>query len=171
MQRSGSDPLAQLRDIHVPAEVSWWPPAPGWWFAAATLIPAAVLLLWWWRRHQRRCYQRVALLRLEQLCRTCQDDPHALVRELSVLLRRAAILHYPAHDCAGLSGQEWLQFLDQTLDSGADPGQFSAGAGQCLADAPYRRGASAEIDTQALADLARCWLRRLPPLAQRRPSC
>ena len=26
-----NDPLAQLRDIHLPEPILWWPLAPGWW--------------------------------------------------------------------------------------------------------------------------------------------
>jgi hypothetical protein len=33
-----TDPLAQLRDIHLPEAVSWWPLAIGWWLVAIVCI-------------------------------------------------------------------------------------------------------------------------------------
>ncbi|HET9483332.1 MAG TPA: DUF4381 domain-containing protein, partial [Xanthomonadales bacterium] len=47
----------QLRDIHLPAEPSWWPPAPGWWLLAILVIAALVFLVrfaWRKRRELRR---------------------------------------------------------------------------------------------------------------------
>ena len=38
-----SDPLQQLRDVHLPPDPSWWPPAPGWWILAAVI--AVIILL------------------------------------------------------------------------------------------------------------------------------
>ena len=32
--------LAQLADIHLPAEISFWPPAFGWWILALLLLIA-----------------------------------------------------------------------------------------------------------------------------------
>lgn len=43
--------LEQLRDIHLPEAVHWWPPAPGWWIVT-TLVLA--LLIWLGRYLQRR---------------------------------------------------------------------------------------------------------------------
>ena len=43
--------LEQLRDIHLPEAVHWWPPAPGWWIVT-TLVLA--LLIWLVRYLQRR---------------------------------------------------------------------------------------------------------------------
>ncbi|HAD08873.1 MAG TPA: hypothetical protein DCF62_05290 [Porticoccaceae bacterium] len=53
-----SDPLAQLRDIHLPEAIGWWPPAPGWWLLTLLLIAALGYALWWWRRRRARLYFR-----------------------------------------------------------------------------------------------------------------
>ncbi len=46
--------LEQLRDIHLPEAVHWWPPAPGWWLVAALLL---ALTIWLSRSLQAR-YRR-----------------------------------------------------------------------------------------------------------------
>ncbi|MDD9890866.1 MAG: DUF4381 domain-containing protein, partial [Gammaproteobacteria bacterium] len=37
--------LAQLADIHLPGEISYWPPAPGWWVLAALLLLGGYFLI------------------------------------------------------------------------------------------------------------------------------
>ncbi|MFA5700426.1 MAG: DUF4381 domain-containing protein [Desulfuromonas sp.] len=180
MQDADVDPLAQLRDIHLPDAVSWWPPAPGWWLVAGVAGLVLVVLGWWLQKRRRsqqllqwqRRGQRLALQELERLRREQLTSPETLVGELSVLLRRVAILHYPASNCAALLGQEWLQFLDRTLGAGADGGEgfeanpFSAGVGRCLADTPYQPPGRTPVDSAALLDLAQRWLEGLPLLAE-----
>ena len=34
-----------LRDVHVPAAPSLWPPAPGWWLVAAAVL-AIIAIIW-----------------------------------------------------------------------------------------------------------------------------
>ena len=51
---NGQDPLAQLRDIHLPDTGGFWPPAPGWWLLALLSLTALALAVLWWRRHLRR---------------------------------------------------------------------------------------------------------------------
>jgi len=146
-----------LRDIHLPAEVSSWPLAPGWWVLLVLLIVGVVSAWRYWRGRRLR---RLALGRLEQL--TGLPDAE-LATALSRLLRQAVISHFP-QNYAGLSGRDWLDFLDRPFTDRP----FSQGVGRCLLDAPYR--ADAQIDNAALIDLCRRWLKKLPPqpLQQRR---
>ncbi len=150
-----------LHDIHLPAPIGWWPLAPGWWILCGLilLIPIFVWILW--RFRQRRQMQRIALQQLEKMADL--PEPELLVA-LSRLLRQAAIIHFPRHDCAGLSGQAWLEFLDRPLSDRP----FSTGVGRCLIDAPYRP--DIEVDSGALIALCQRWLKKLPPqnLQQRR---
>lgn len=149
-----------LRDIHLPPAPGWWPPAPGWWLLAGLLAVLALACLFLWRRARRLGYRRQALRLLTGLERT-DTTGHALLAELSILLKRAALCAFPEENCAGLSDEAWLRFLDRSLPDRP----FSTGAGSCLATGPYQR--SAEIDRAALLSLCRRWLRRLPPAPRR----
>lgn len=146
-----------LRDIHLPGPVSWWPPAPGWWLLAGLLLALAVLVVWW-RRHRRRLRLAAVTLARREL-EAIEADHKAgaaaedVVQRLSVLLRRVSISLFPRSQAAGLTGRQWLEFLDQPLPRPA----FSEGPGRLLAEAPYRPSVPAE-EVAPLLDLTREWL-------------
>ncbi len=146
----------QLRDIHLPAAPGWWPPAPGWWLVAAISL---ALLTWLgrialrrYRLHRQR--QRI-LARLDTLTQSHEVTPQSLA-ELSILLRRLALMRHPRREVARLSGADWLRFLD---DTGGD-GRFTHGPGEVLASGPYRPALPGEVDVAALSALLRDWIRK-----------
>ncbi len=150
-----------LHDIHLPAPIGWWPPAPGWWILGGLLLLIPLFIWGLLRFRQRRKMQHLALQQLEKMADLPESE---FLVALSRLLRQVAIIHFPHQDCAGLSGQEWLEFLDRPLNDRP----FSTGVGRCLSDAPYRL--EVQVDTRALIELCRRWLKKLPPqtLHQRR---
>lgn len=154
--------LDQLRDIHLPEPVSWWPPAPGWWLLLALSLAVAGFAAWWLRRRRAGRWRREALAewrRLRQRWGTGQAAPPEIVAGLSVLLRRVAISRYPRAEAASLTGEDWLAFLDARVARG-DAGMFRRGAGRALIDAPYNPRARADMD--ALFTLCKQWIERLP---------
>ena len=151
-----------LRDLHLPPPPGWWPPAPGWWLLILLATVLVLLGFLLWRRTQRLRYRRAALHQLTRLAGDPDLPPGVLLAELSALLRRAALCAFPGQSCAGLSGDEWLHFLDRPLKDRP----FSEGAGRALAIGPYQR--TVEFERQELLSLCRRWLRRLPPTPRRR---
>ncbi len=102
-----SDPtdLSNLRDIVVPPAVPFWPPAPGWWVVGAACAIAAGFAIAAAVRHWRRnAYRREALRALET----------ADGRDISRVLKRAALAAFPREQVASLNGAAWLAFLDRT---------------------------------------------------------
>ena len=167
---AAADPLAGLRDWHLPEPVSWWPPAPGWWLVAGLTLGAGALAFALWRRRWRQgAAVRTALSELEALRGQLGTGlaPGGFAAAVSILLRRLALTRFPRERVAGLSGASWLAFLDAT--GGGDA--FSRGPGRMLAELPYRApGATgdglperaqqgAQADGVALADLAGRWIR------------
>lgn len=150
-----TDPLAELRDIHLPADPGWWPPAPGWWLLAIIVLLVLIVLGYWIlgmiRRGRLKRLSRRLLAAVNQHPES-RELPD-LVFQISELLRRCAIDAYSREQVAGLCGDEWLQFLDRTLDTQ----EFSSGVGRCLIDVPYQRGG--EVNMVALCSLADRWLR------------
>lgn len=148
-----------LRDIHLPEPVGWWPPAPGWWMLSGLMLVALGVMIWrGWRRRTK--VRRAALSRLRKIeqAYTEHGDVARLAAELSVLLRRALITAGPRRESAGLTGEEWLAYLDRGLEGRP----FTQGPGRCLADAPYRPAEQAEVsDAIALLGVCRARLRNL----------
>ena len=137
--------LENLRPLHDPAPISWWPPAPAWWLLLLLLVVVFFMLWRWW---QRNALQRAALAELAALERGDSEDlPAALNR----LLKRYALSRFPGRDMAALSGKKWLEFLHSH-------GGFPAQSGQALLDSLYRSGPQ-DFDNKALIDATRRWIR------------
>lgn len=161
-----ADPLAQLRGLHLPDTIGWWPPAPGWWMLAALVAGAIVItmIMMRARRHGVRRHALGELRALEQ--RWARDgDLHALAIALSELVRRVALMRFGNARVASLHGTQWTGFLASTARrSGRAPGGFANGAGHLLAVAPYAPAGSdviaRAVDRGALISAARSWIRR-----------
>jgi len=149
-----ADPLAQLRDIHLPEPVSWWPPAPGWWVALLLSLAAIFFVVYYLRKYwlQRR-YRRVALLELGNFSLNDERNNQVLLEEISALLRRVALQAYGREKVAPLTGESWLAFLDNT----GKTEQFSSGAAKVLGAGLYQ--SSVEADMEQVMLIVRNWIK------------
>ncbi|CAA6825438.1 MAG: Unknown protein [uncultured Thiotrichaceae bacterium] len=144
-----------LRGIHLPEPVSWWPLAPGWWLLMAMILFIALLIFQKWRRSKqfRARNQAIdeALMMLKGLDEV-QDE--SVIKDLSRILRRVAVTLYGRKETAGLVGEEWLTFLDQKSKSD----EFSQGLGRVFAALPYQ---NKEVKySRKLIALAEKWVRQ-----------
>lgn len=145
-----------LRDIHLPATPEMWPPAPGWWLLAVLIIAGAWLAYKTIgkqlrnRRHQKDVVALLDALPVDEIL-----TPIGISR-LSSLLKRLALVSFPERDVASLSGEKWLEFLDET----GGEGEFQNGVGRVLSEGQYRPSTITNIDNKALAQLVRRWLHK-----------
>lgn len=139
--------LDMLEPVPEPAAVSLMPQTPGW----IVLGIVVVVAVWWGLRQMRArrragAYRRAALAELDRAGDKAEDDS----AYIATLLRRTALAGYPRAQVAGLTGDDWLNFLDQSYGGKG----FSGPEGKALLAAPYRRN----IPQPGLADLARTWI-------------
>ena len=109
------NPLDQLRDIHLPEAISWWPPAPGWWILAlASCALLAWLIRFVHRRYKAKHYRRQALVQLQQL--EAGTDAQEQLRALFVLLKQTANCAYPNRQPSSLPLEAFVDFLHCSCD-------------------------------------------------------
>ncbi len=153
------DPLAGLKDIHLPAPAPWWDIALGWWLLGllgfvllAWLLPKAVARL---RRYMAQRALRREIARAWQAI-WYDYAPHKQVTKLAsainILLKRVLRSLPDTRHAAVLTGDDWLRYLDQQH---AQPPSVA----RLLRLAAYQAQAEAsEQDIEALRQWARVWL-------------
>jgi len=156
------DPLTlNLRDIHLPDPVSWWPVSAGWWLVFVSVLLLLITIFVIRKIYKSRQLKRDINSEIERIKKqfTHDQDKSQLAKSLSILLRRASISFYPAKDIAGLTGQNWLTLLDQTNAKPLNDFQFQSDIGKALIYAPYQSENSlADYDSSALIQLCESWL-------------
>lgn len=133
-----------MHDIVVPDPISWWPLAPGWW---VVLLILGIALLWLaaigYRRWQNNAYRRQALHELETITPA----------ELPALVKRVSLVTFPREKVATLSGEPWLEFLDQT----GNTTDFTQGPGRHLLELSYNPNAN-DLPIKELTQVIRKWV-------------
>jgi hypothetical protein len=164
----------QIRDIHGIDSVPWWPLAPGWWLVLLALaivgvlawrfraswrlrVPIPMVTLGTWRWDAGR---ELRALRAAAAERTEKET----LAELSELLRRVAMARHGRAACAGLHGDEWLDWLSEHDPSGRDWRH----AGRLLIEAPYappRSSDARQAEIKRLFDAVQDWITAKLPRA------
>lgn len=150
-----SIPQLPLRDVHLPEAISGWPLAVGWWITLV-LIP---MLLWIsflvYKYLTRKTAVKTAKKLLAELKQDKTKPERQQIAEISALIRRVAMSVAPREECASLTGQAWLEYLDKSVKDNA----FTQGVGKCLADVSYQRVTSTHVDIAELINLTERWLK------------
>ena len=101
------DPLAQLSDIHLPADIHSYPIAPGWWLLAAVCL---ALLIYGALKLRRSILENKAKkTALKQLSSTTE------IGAIIALLKWAALQYFPRQQVAKLTGSNFKAFLVASL--------------------------------------------------------
>lgn len=143
----------QLRDIHLPSAISWWPPAIGWWILVVLFVIAAVMAYIALRRVFQPTLKKQALKLIVEIEKEYASHRNAslCLSHLSAALRRVSISL--DHAVAGLAGIAWLEHLDKKLPNA----EFSRGVGQIFLTGPYKQKTSEDKIPQVI-DLCKRWV-------------
>lgn len=142
----------QLRDVHLPEPISWWPLAISWWILLGLIAVGLFFSIRAFRQNRaRNAYRHHAIKQLQTNYRQWQSDANTsqYLQSANVTLKRTS-LHL--NDSARhLSGLPWLEYLGNMADD-----NFSEQAKLALSQGVYQKSPEYDVD-QIQRELAQ-WL-------------
>ena len=133
-----------MHDIVMSEPVSWWPLASGWY---VLMLVLAMAIIWFgvktFKQWKKNAYRRAALRELKSISPA----------DLPALVKRVSLCIYPREQVATLSGEAWLEFLDQS----GNTQDFTQGPGRHLLELSYNPNAS-NIPIEELTNIIRKWV-------------
>ena len=101
-----------LSPVIAPDAPTWWPLAWGWW---ALIIAALILISLVFFIVKRRKNNQQAKQEALSYFTNSQSSDRLSPSEAQRILRQAALSYFPREKVAGLTGDDWLKFLDTQL--------------------------------------------------------
>jgi hypothetical protein len=130
-------PLAQMRPLHLPEAIDFWPLAPGWYVVFVLLLVTIIgLTLFFLNKKRKTLFKRQATKELHVIrsrLASKESSPQETAQALSSLLKRLALSHFPRENISPLNGEVWLSFLNSLFSSNF----FSENEGKLLGEALF----------------------------------
>ncbi len=151
--------LLQLRDIHEPASIGFFPLALGWWI----LIGLLVILLFAFfglRKYINNPKRKLKTQALKEFQRIKVNyaknaDKTLLLESISSMLRKITLSYFPEKSRANLTGDGWLVYLDSMSRYPI----FQADCGQVFSGDQYKK--TIVFDDQYLLNSLEQWVTKL----------
>ena len=140
-------PLDNLHDFYQPPPPAWTPQTIGWYVVFAVIALLAMwmtihtLRRWLANRYRREALRELALLQPEQF---------------STLLKRTALSAWPREKVASLSGEAWLNFLNESAENNS----FHQTPGNRIEEIALRSQTLSGEDERTLRKITAEWIRR-----------
>lgn len=147
--------LANLRGIHDPAAVGWWPLAVGWWILLIVGFLLITFLLMKWLRHRRdNHYRTVAEKSLQRDFEQWQEstDTRQYLQSANALLKRSLLHVNNTDDVASSTGSDWGELLNQHAKKTLPDSAITALTQECYQAQP-------QTDVEALHQQLLSWLK------------
>ena len=133
-----ADPLDALKDIYLPVEPHWWPPAPGWWIAAVLVLIGLCWLgrQWWGYRKATRPIReakRIIDALAEEDASSSSSDV-TVVNQCNEVLKRLLVVALDMRTLGNQSGAQWLCALDRLSNTC----NFTQGPGSVLGEDRFK---------------------------------
>ncbi len=152
----GNYAIRGIVEVLPPDPVSWLPSTSGWKLLFLLALLALGRTAWrHWRRWQRNRYRGVALSELHYY-RDESLPGGVRLGGIAALLKATALQAFPRRDIASLSGESWLEWLDDSTDTPV----FSDPSRTLLQETLYRVGAPPQAtDLARLCQESAEWIR------------
>lgn len=143
--------LLNLRDIHLPLDVSVFPLAPFWYVAFFLLFLGTGIF---YIVHRKGQIKREAIKLLDAYENQYSNVNNSIAaQKVSQILKRVALCYFPKEQVASLHGEQWIRFLDSSSKNKLNFAQIRA----LLIELPYKQ--NAEANTDVLFRKAKSWIK------------
>ncbi|MEZ8466554.1 DUF4381 domain-containing protein [Vibrio splendidus] len=149
-----------LSPVIAPDAPTWWPLAWGWWAVIITAIFLIALVFFILKR--RKNNQQAKQEALSYFSNSQSQDGLSPSKAQDIV-RQAALSYFPREKIAGLSGDDWLKFLDAQLAKPLFAAKQSQWQQALYQDAALMNDEQKKAQQQLVND-CETWLRKaLPP--------